>query len=104
MSGRLGKLLKSRRGDESRLSFVKKLSLSYTFVRSMEEGLRLPSDEIVEQIASRCEMDVDELILATYCDRSPLLARALRVRGIVEPEEEEEPPPALPSDSARSSG
>lgn len=97
MAGRLGNLLKAHRGEESRLSFVKKLQLSYTFVRSMEEGLRLPSDEIIQQISEKLEIDVDELILATYCDRSSLLSQALQARGIVSPGPAE-PRAALPTD------
>ncbi len=95
MTGRLGKLLKARRGEASRLSFAKKLTLSYTFVRSLEEGLRLPSDGIVEQIADCLDLDADELLIATYCDRSQALARVLTERGVVEMDPME-PPPALP--------
>ena len=98
MAGRLGNLLKAHRGEESRLSFVKRLKLSYTFVRSMEEGLRLPSDEIIQQIATCLEIDMDELILATYCDRSALLAKALQSRGLVNPAPGE-PQAPLPTDT-----
>jgi len=82
MNGRLGKLLRARRGTESRLSFVKKLRLSYTFVRSIEEGIRLPSDQIVAQIAECLGLDRDELLIAAYCDRSEPLAKALARRGV----------------------
>jgi len=82
MNGRLGKLLRARRGSESRLSFVKKLRLSYTFVRSIEEGLRLPSDQIVAQIAECLDLDTEELLIAAYCDRSEPLARALAKHGV----------------------
>ncbi len=82
MNGRLGKLLRARRGNESRLSFVKKLRLSYTFVRSIEEGLRLPSDQIVAQIAECLDLDPEELLIAAYCDRSEPLAKALAHRGV----------------------
>ena len=59
MESRLGNIIRTCRGKESRLSFVKKLGLSYTFVRSLEEGLRLPSDDIIQRIADRLELDAD---------------------------------------------
>ena len=96
MNGRLGRILRARRGAESRLSFVKKLRLSYTFVRSIEEGLRLPSDQIVAQIAECLDLDPEELLIAAYCDRSEPLARALARRGVKDCAEPE-PDSALPS-------
>ena len=80
-------MLQARRGAASSLSFVKKLSLSYTFVRSMEEGLRLPSDEIVVRIAECLDISTEELLLAAYCDRSAALAAILQERGLVSPVE-----------------
>ena len=96
MNTRLGSLLRARRGTESRLSFVKKLRLSYTFVRSIEEGLRLPSDQIVAQIADSLDLDPEELLIAAYCDRSEPLARALARRGVAGSESGEVRPPLAP--------
>lgn len=79
---RFGKILRRTRGPESRLSFARRLKLSYTFVRAMEDGLRFPSDVVLETIAERLNLDVDDLVLAAYCDRSPALATALRERGL----------------------
>lgn len=103
MNGRLGKLLRDHRGTESRLSFVKKLRLSYTFVRSIEEGLRLPSDQIVAQIAECLDLDTEELLIAAYCDRSEPLARALAKHGVpgaaLTVAAASEPEPPLPGNS-----
>ncbi len=88
---RLGAILKNARGKESRVQFARKLELSYTFVRAMEHGLRFPSDKVLLDIADRLGESSDELLLAAYCDRSPLLAEVLKSRGIsVPPGGEEE--------------
>ena len=93
MQGRLGTILRRARGDASRLSFARKLRLSYTFVRSLEEGLRLPSDDVLIEIADHLGLDRKELILAAYCDRSSVLEGTLRECGVTIPEYEhgEEP-------------
>jgi len=96
MNGRLGKLIRARRGAESRLSFVKRLRLSYTFVRSIEEGLRLPSDQIVAQIAECLDLDEEQLLIAAYCDRSEPLARALARHGVPDCLADADPAAALP--------
>lgn len=82
---RLGAILKKARGKESRVQFARKLELSYTFVRAMEHGLRFPSDKVLLDIADRLGESSEELLLAAYCDRSPLLAEVLRGRGIAVP-------------------
>jgi hypothetical protein len=52
----------------------------------MEHGMRHPSDRVLVEIADRLGLDSSELLLAAYCDRSPMLARVLETRGIeVEP-------------------
>ena len=79
---RLGEILRESRGKESRVQFARKLGLSYTFVRAMEHGLRFPSDKVLMEIAQRLELDSEKLLLAAYCDRSPLLAKVLAGRGI----------------------
>ena len=84
---RFGQILRRARGHESRLSFARRLELSYTFVRSMEDGSRFPSDFVLETIAQRLNLNPDDLLLAAYCDRSPALATALRGHGIVMPAE-----------------
>jgi len=104
---RLGAILKKARGRESRVQFARKLELSYTFVRAMEHGLRFPSDKVLLEIADRLGESPDQLLLAAYCDRSPLLAEVLKARGIAippggeevleptvasQPDEEDEPP------------
>ena len=88
---RLGAILKNARGKESRVQFARKLELSYTFVRAMEHGLRFPSDKVLLEIADRLGENSEELLLAAYCDRSPLLAEVLSARGVAIPEGEEEP-------------
>lgn len=88
---RLGAILKKARGKESRVQFARKLELSYTFVRAMEHGLRFPSDKVLIEIADRLGENSEELLLAAYCDRSPLLAGVLAGRGLTLPEGEEEP-------------
>ena len=82
---RFGQILRRARGHESRLSFARRLELSYTFVRAMEDGSRFPSDFVLETIAKRLNLNPDDLLLAAYCDRSPALATALRGRGILMP-------------------
>ena len=82
---RLGAILKKARGKESRVQFARKLELSYTFVRAMEHGLRFPSDKVLLDIADRLGESSEELLLAAYCDRSPLLAEVLKARGIAIP-------------------
>lgn len=82
---RLGAILKRARGKESRVQFARKLELSYTFVRAMEHGLRFPSDKVLLDIAGRLGESSEELLLAAYCDRSPLLADVLKNRGIAVP-------------------
>ena len=96
---RFGQILRRARGHESRLSFSRRLELSYTFVRSMEDGSRFPSDFVLETIAQRLNLDPDDLLLAAYCDRSPALATALRGRGIAMPVDSSELPVAPGSDS-----
>lgn len=91
---RLGEILRKARGDQSRVQFARKLKLSYTFVRAMEHGLRFPSDKVLREIAERLELDPDELILAAYADRSPMLARVLEKRGIALPGSLSHHPPA----------
>jgi len=83
---KLGNILQRTRGKESRVQFARRLGLSYTFVRAMEHGMRHPSDRVLVEIADRLSLDASELLLAAYCDRSPMLARVLETKGIdVEP-------------------
>ncbi len=77
-----GAMLRRTRGKESRLSFSKRLGLSYTFVRSMESGTRYPSDDVLQEIARKLRLSEDELLLAAHCDRSPGLMSALAKRGV----------------------
>ena len=88
---RLGAILKKARGKESRVQFARKLELSYTFVRAMEHGLRFPSDKVLLDIADRLGESSEELLLAAYCDRSPLLAEVLKARGVAVPPSGDEP-------------
>jgi len=88
---RLGSILKKARGNESRVQFARKLELSYTFVRAMEHGLRFPSDKVLLEIAGRLGENPKQLLLAAYCDRSPLLAGVLSDHGVPIPEGEPEP-------------
>lgn len=101
MARRLGNLLRQKRGATSRLSFARTLQLSYTFVRSLEEGVRFPSDEVLRAIAERLDLDENELVLAAYCDRSEALTRALRGRGldVQDVGRAPEPPAPLPGDA-----
>ena len=46
-------------------------------MRSLEEGLRYPSDDVLVGIANRLDLDPKELILEAYCDRSPILREAI---------------------------
>lgn len=87
---RLGSILNKARGKESRVQFARKLELSYTFVRAMEHGLRFPSDKVLLEIAQRLNENPENLLLAAYCDRSPLLADVLEGRGVAIPEGEAE--------------
>lgn len=79
---RLGFRLRSLRGPRSLAAFAKVLDLSYTFVREMERGNRLPSDEVLADIAQSLKVDAGELALMTYCDRSDLLATHLAKCGL----------------------
>jgi len=80
----LGSYLRSLRGNESRLKFSKRIGLSYTFVREMELGNRLPSDEVLSSLAARLQVDHRRLFLYAYCDRSPALLGALQTGGWTE--------------------
>jgi transcriptional regulator with XRE-family HTH domain len=73
MKSLLGACLRDLRAGQSRLKFAKQIGLSYTFVREMELGNRLPSDEVLFTIASRLSTDPRRLVLCAYCDRSPAL-------------------------------
>lgn len=73
----LGRYLRNLRAGESRLKFAKQLGLSYTFVREMELGNRLPSDEVLLAVAARLSADPRRLMLCAYCDRSPALREVL---------------------------
>ncbi|MCC6408102.1 MAG: helix-turn-helix transcriptional regulator [Planctomycetes bacterium] len=99
---RLGTRLKSLRGARSLVAFAKALGLSYTFVREMERGNRLPSDDVIVQLAERLGVDAGELALLTYCDRSQMLAEHLRAIGVDThlPELTSVPAAALPTRSA----
>lgn len=74
----LGDYLRELRGTESRLSFSKRVGLSYTFVREMELGNRLPSDEVLLALALRLEVDHRRMVLYAHCDRSPALLQVLQ--------------------------
>lgn len=80
----LGSYLKGIRGTESRLKFSKRIGLSYTFVREMELGNRLPSDEVLLSLAARLAVDHRPLFLFAYCDRSPELLNTLQGGGWAE--------------------
>ena len=82
MKSLLGHCLREIRGGQSRLQFAKRLGLSYTFVREMELGNRLPSDEVLLSLASRLETDHGRLVLFAYCDRSPALRSVLLSRDV----------------------
>jgi transcriptional regulator with XRE-family HTH domain len=82
MKSILGHCLREIRGGQSRLQFAKRLGLSYTFVREMELGNRLPSDEVLLSLATRLEVDFGRLVLYAYCDRSPALRSVLLTRDI----------------------
>lgn len=83
------------RGTRSLVAFAKSLGLSYTFVREMERGNRLPSDEVTLQLAERLQIDAGELSLLTYCDRSPMLAEHLQKLGVAAAAPK--PDPVLPA-------
>ncbi|MAF64974.1 MAG: hypothetical protein CMJ84_04850 [Planctomycetes bacterium] len=82
---RLGNLLRTARGSESRVQFARHLELSYTFVRAMEHGQRFPSDPVLKKIAGILHLDPAQLLLAAYCDRSENLAEVLTARGLALP-------------------
>jgi transcriptional regulator with XRE-family HTH domain len=89
----LGSYLRELRGKESRVQFARRLELSYTFVREMELGNRLPSDEVLLDIGSRLGADPRKLVLFAHCDRSPSLLRVLQEHGVADllPEDVVEP-------------
>jgi hypothetical protein len=74
----LGSYLQHLRGAESRVQFAKRVHLSYTFVREVELGNRLPSDEVLLEMAVLLPADARRLLLYAHCDRSPPLQRVLR--------------------------
>ena len=74
----LGAYLRELRGGQSRLAFAKSLGLSYTFVREMELGNRLPSDEVLMALGDVLQADQRRLLLFAYCDRSAALRRVLQ--------------------------
>lgn len=78
-----GKCLQRARGKSSVNQLAQRLDLSYTFVREMELGNRLPSDEVLMDIAMKLGIDFREALLAVYCDRSADLAKVLLDLGIV---------------------
>lgn len=82
MKSLLGHCLREIRGGQSRLQFAKRLGLSYTFVREMELGNRLPSDEVLLSLATRLEADYGRLVLFAHCDRSPALKSVLLTRDV----------------------
>ena len=90
--------MKALRAGQSRLKFAKSLGLSYTFVREMELGNRLPSDDVLLALAARLQVDPRRLLICAYCDRSPMLRSVLRGGDIAElmatllPEEKSETP------------
>ncbi len=73
----LGAHLRELRAARSRVQFAKLLGLSYTFVREMELGNRLPSDEVLLALADKLHADHRRLLIYTYCDRSPALRKVL---------------------------
>lgn len=82
MRNRFANILLEHRGCESRAKFASRLGLSYTFVREMELGNRLPSDEILTRIAVTLEAPIGPLFQAVYCDRSPGLAAHIEGGGV----------------------
>ncbi len=84
--------LRQPRGEDSRLGFAKKLGLSYTFVREMELGNRLPSDEVLLALAAKVHADHRRLLLYAYCDRSPPLRKVLQESDVAELLASEESP------------
>lgn len=84
MKSLLGAYLHQLRGTESRLQFSKRLGLSYTFVREMELGNRLPSDEVMSKIATRLGADPRRLFLYAYSDRSAALRKVLQENDVAE--------------------
>lgn len=96
---RLGTRLRSLRGGRSLVAFSRALGLSYTFVREMERGNRLPSDAVILRLAERLQCDAGELALLCHCDRSALLAEHLERLGVESAcrAPVAAPPPALPA-------
>ena len=94
---RLGTILRTARGSESRVQFARRLELSYTFVRALEHGQRFPSDPVLKRIAEVLRLDSAELLLAAYCDRSPSLAAVLTSRGLTIPAGVESTPESVPA-------
>lgn len=84
MTTRLGTILREARGAQSRADFAKRIGLSYTYVRSLELGRRLPSDGVLAGIAGKLGLDVGKVILAAYCDRSSALNQLLTSKGVVD--------------------
>jgi hypothetical protein len=75
-------MLSTVRGGDSLASFSRTLDLSYTFVRSLVNGTRHPSDPVVKKIASKLGLEPDQLLLAAHCDRSPDLSAVLKGMGL----------------------
>ena len=78
----LGNYLRDARAGGSRVQFARRLGLSYTFVREVELGNRLPSDEVLLDIAQRLSVDARRLVLYAHCDRSPELYKILRENDV----------------------
>ena len=102
MSNHFGAILRQCRGITSRVRFARRLGLSYIFVRSPEEGIRLPSDRVLLEIAERLCLEFEQLLLAAYSDRSLALAELLErklqcVVGLPTPP----PPPTSQAPSPR---
>jgi transcriptional regulator with XRE-family HTH domain len=66
-----------------RSDFARLLGLSYTFVRCLERGERFPSDEVLLLLSQKLSLELDEIAIAAYCDRSRHLTSALQRRGVV---------------------
>jgi len=79
---RLGAILCNARGRQTRAHFARRLGLSYTFVRAMEQGRRFPSDRVLSTMAETLAVDPADLLLAAYCDRSEGLAEVLQYLGV----------------------
>lgn len=83
-TNRLGRRLRRLRGQDPVGVFAERVGMSGTFLHDLETGRRLPSDEVLADLAARLGIDVGELILLAYLDRSPLLGRYLAERGVQE--------------------